>query len=186
MSYGRINEILWLIGIGYWIISWSGNKKTARRYNPGSRLLVLVATVCIWWILYNTDGWLQTRFLPNYNFIGPLSSILCAAGVGFAIWARYTLGRNWSANPSVKEGHELVVRGPYRLVRHPIYTGILLAMLGSPVVHDGRVRSLIFFACIAIGLHFKSRIEEGLMMQTFPDTYPEYRRRTKAIIPYIL
>jgi protein-S-isoprenylcysteine O-methyltransferase Ste14 len=186
MSYGRINEILWLIGIAYWIITWSGNKKTAQRYNPGNRLMALVATVFVWWILYHSDGWLDERIFPDNEFTGPLSSIICAAGIAFAIWARRTLGRNWSAIPSVKEGHELVIRGPYHLVRHPIYTGILLAMLGSPVLHEGRVRSLLFFAFIAIGLHFKSRVEEGLMMQTFPDSYPEYRRRTKAIIPYIL
>jgi protein-S-isoprenylcysteine O-methyltransferase Ste14 len=157
-----------------------------QRDNPGRRLLVLLVTVLVYWLLFHSTGLVDARDIPYSDWNGPLSSILCAAGIAIAIWARTILGRNWSANPTVKEDHELIVSGPYRYVRHPIYTGILLAQFGSMVVGDGRVRSTLFFAFIAIGLHFKSKVEENLMRQTFPDSYPEYRRRTKAIIPFIL
>jgi len=195
MNYGLIHRALWLLLVAYWIISAFGNKKTVQRYKPGQRLLAFVALVVVYWALfyYKNDSltqpihdWLMQRTIPDTDLIGPLSTALCAAGIAFAIWARHTLGRNWNANPGVKEGHELIVNGPYRFVRHPIYTGMLLALFGSLVVGDGRIRGLLFFAFIAIGLHFKSKIEEGLMMQTFPNSYPEYRRRTKAIIPFIL
>jgi protein-S-isoprenylcysteine O-methyltransferase len=186
MNYDKINRCLWLLGIAYWLITWFGNKKTAQRYHPGRRLAVFAVMLVLYWFLFTTGGWLKQRLLPDNDLMGLLSSVLCAAGVALAIWARYILGRNWSANPSVKEGHELIVRGPYRFVRHPIYTGILLALFGSVLVGDGRIRSVLFFAFIAIGLHFKSQIEEDLMIQTFPDAYPAYRRRTKAIIPFIL
>jgi len=187
MNYRQIHEGLWLILVAYWVITAFGNKKTVQRYKPGQRLLAFAAMVIVYWALFSdSNNWLMQRILPDSELIGPLSTVLCAAGVAFAIWARHTLGRNWNANPAIKEGHELIVNGPYRFVRHPIYTGMLLALFGSMVVGDARVRGLLFFAFIAIGLHFKSRIEEGLMMQTFPDTYPEYRRRTKAIIPFIL
>jgi protein-S-isoprenylcysteine O-methyltransferase Ste14 len=186
MDYGKINRYLWLLGVAYWLFTWFGNKKTAQHYNPGRRLAALVATVFVYWILYHSNSLVDVRILPYSDLMGPLSSILCAAGIAIAIWARTILGRNWSANPTIKEGHELITRGPYRFVRHPIYTGILLAMVGSPVVADGRLRSVLFFAFVAIGLHFKSKVEEGLMMQTFPNSYPEYCRRTKAIIPFIL
>jgi len=109
----------------------------------------------------------------------------CATGVGFAIWARRTLGRNWSGGPQIKDGHELVTAGPYRLVRHPIYTGILLAILGT-LIGSARVRELVILAVAVPGVCIKFSIEEKLMLRQFPQAYPEYKRRTKALIPFVL
>src|ERR1017187_7501034 len=102
-----------------------------------------------------------------------------ATGLAFAIWARHTLGRNWSGNPTVKEGHELVETGPYRLVRHPIYTGFLLAIAGTGI-GSGQVMQLFIFGTAFVLLWAKLRIEESLMLRQFPQTYPGYMKRTKA------
>jgi len=135
--------------------------------------------------LYKPHGWLRTRILPDSEVVKMLGTVFCASGIAFAIWARVTLGRNWSANPTIKEGHELITRGPYHFVRHPIYTGILLGLLGSLVLEGGEVRDALMYLFIVIGLRLKSRIEEKFMLQTFPGQYPHYCRRVKAIIPFV-
>jgi len=95
------------------------------------------------------------------------------------------LGSNWSADPSIKEGHELIERGPYRLVRHPIYSGFLLALAGTGL-GSGRVMHLYIVGISLMGMCLKLRIEESLMLRQFPQAYREYMRRTKALIPFVL
>jgi protein-S-isoprenylcysteine O-methyltransferase Ste14 len=175
----------WVIWLVYWIASSFGNKRAVYRTNRLWRfgaLLVVVGVVVLWW---NFPEFFDRRLLPR-TFAGALAgTVLCGLGVAFSIWARAVLGRNWSGNPTIKEGHELVQTGPYRLARHPIYTGILLAVLGSSLA-GGKVGHLILFLTIAIMLIFKLRIEESLMKQQFAERYDEYRKRTKALIPFIL
>ncbi|HVU38713.1 MAG TPA: isoprenylcysteine carboxylmethyltransferase family protein [Opitutales bacterium] len=186
MNYGNFHLVIWLIGIGYWIINWAGNKKTVQRDRTSGRWAFLALFIVGVSVFRHSRGWLQQRVVPDDAVVQILGVLACAAGVAIAIWARYILGRNWSAVPTIKEGHELITSGPYQWVRHPIYTGILLALFGTMVLGGGRVWQICAYGFMAIGLHFKSRVEEGFMMQTFPDSYPAYRQRTKAIIPYIL
>ena len=115
--------------------------------------------------------------------LGWFAATLTLLGVLFAIWARVHLGRNWSAGPAVKEKHELVVSGPYRFVRHPIYTGVLLAVLGAALTGS-------FFAIGILILSFAMvfrRIgkEEMIMLELFPSDYPAYQARTKRLIPFL-
>ncbi len=186
MNYGEIHFVLWMIFIAYWLVNWAGNKKTIQRADPSRRLAGFFVFIMLWVVLVRARGWPQIQIVPRNDAVQIAGVGCCAAGVALAIWARRILGTNWSANPAIKEGHELITSGPYRFVRHPIYTGILLALLGSLVLAGGRLGYLAFYALIVIGLHFKSKIEEGFMMKTFPQAYPEYRRRTKAIIPFML
>ena len=99
------------------------------------------------------------------------------------VWARQTLGTNWSQTVAAKEDHELVTRGPYRLVRHPMYAGGLLSCIASAVVAGGP----FVFAALILGPMFLWRVgaEDRLMTQQFPNEYPAYIRRTKALIPFI-
>ena len=114
-----------------------------------------------------------------------LVAIGCSlAGLATCLWARVTLGRNWSAIVVVKVDHELIQGGPYRHVRHPIYTGMLLMFLAN-VLLSGRVGGWIGLGLLALSFFVKLRKEEQFMLQTFPDSYPPYMKRVKRLIPYI-
>jgi protein-S-isoprenylcysteine O-methyltransferase Ste14 len=126
---------------------------------------------------------LTRRFLPQGDVFPVLGTVLLAAGLGFSVWARRHLGRNWSAHVVVKQGHELVRTGPYRWVRHPIYTGILLALLGM-VVAFGEWRGLLAMGFALLSFAVKSGQEERRMGEVFPE-YEQYRRETAALIPFI-
>ena len=116
--------------------------------------------------------------------MGLIGVVFCALGIGLAILARVYLGRNWGMPMSQKENPELVTTGPYGFVRHPIYAGMLLAMLGSAI------GSSVFWVLplILFGAYFihSARREETLMITQFPDQYPSYIKRTKMLLPFVL
>ena len=108
---------------------------------------------------------------------------LAAAGLAFTVWARVHLGRNWSGSVTLKEGHELILSGPYAWVRHPIYTGLLMALLGSAVA-CGELRAAIGLGVVAAAFVRKLRIEERFMRESFPQQYPRYCAQVPALIPF--
>ncbi len=107
------------------------------------------------------------------------------AGFAITIWARLALAGNWSATVTLKQDHELISRGPYRLVRHPIYSGLLLAAFGTALPRED-LRAVVALALILLAILRKAAIEEVKLSQHFGDAYRDYRRRTKALIPYLL
>lgn len=111
--------------------------------------------------------------------------ILCVAGLAFAIWARVVIGRNWSGAVTLKEDHQLVERGPYRLVRHPIYTGILSMCVATAIVL-GHLAGSIGVAIVFVSFWIKLIREEKVMLNRFPDKYAAYRQRVKRLIPFVL
>jgi protein-S-isoprenylcysteine O-methyltransferase Ste14 len=115
--------------------------------------------------------------------LGWIGAALTVGGIAFAIWARLHLGRNWSVRPAKKVDHELVTSGPYRQVRHPIYTGMIIAILGSALT--GSLFALIIFVIVGITFALRVGKEERFMLELFPDAYPAYRRRTKRLIPFV-
>ncbi len=186
MTGKLVLPILWLTWILYWWIS-ARDVKTTRWREPLKSQLLHRAPLLIGALLFAVPRWapraLKARFLPPGNLPWLLGTILVAAGLGFSVWARRHLGRNWSAEVVVKEGHALIRSGPYAHVRHPIYTGILLAFLGTAVsIGEWRALLAVPFALLAFVL--KSRLEEGRMRQTFPE-YELYQRETAALIPFI-
>ena len=185
MPYKWIIRAIWLAGVLYWILSATGNKATVYRTNPKWRIIALVA-LFLMFVLFGAFPryFYQYLYFPT-DAIRGAGVAVCAFGVGFAIWARRTLGTNWSGNPTIKEGHELIEAGPYRLVRHPIYTGILIGVLGTGI-GSARVFNLYVFGVSAVGFWIKLKVEETLMRRQFPQAYPEYMKRTKALIPFIL
>lgn len=121
-------------------------------------------------------------FTPSLS-LAWIGVALTALGIAVAIWARLYLGRNWSASPAVKEGHELVTTGPYAFVRHPIYSGITLATLGTALT--GSIFGIAFFIIVTTIFLFRVGTEERYMLELFPGTYPAYRARTKRLVPLI-
>lgn len=171
-----------------WLCGYVFTKRTVRAQPAGARLfhvailalgIVLMATH---WLSFD---WLYVRFIPDLYSTGVTGLALTVAGCAFAIWARITLGANWSGRATVKENHELITRGPYALTRHPIYTGLTTAILGSALA-GGELRCIIGLAVILFGFLTKMAQEERLMMQTFPEAYPRYRQQVKALIPGVL
>ena len=128
---------------------------------------------------------LDLRVIPHVDAIAWTGVVLCIAGLAFCIWARFTLGRNWSGVVTFKGGHELITRGPYAVVRHPIYTGLLVMILGTVIVL-GHVAGIIALPFVFVSLWIKLRYEEELMLQKFHDEYAAYQRRVKRLIPFIL
>jgi protein-S-isoprenylcysteine O-methyltransferase Ste14 len=114
-----------------------------------------------------------------------LGLLLTIAGLLFACWARVVLGRNWSGVVQLKQDHELIEAGPYHYVRHPIYSGLLLAFLGTALM-IGEWRALLAAAIIAISFWRKLRLEERWLGEYFGAAYADYMRRVKALVPGIL
>jgi protein-S-isoprenylcysteine O-methyltransferase Ste14 len=191
MSFASLFEGVWLLWLLYWGISAIGVKSAVRVESGVSRFLkywlpIIVAIV----LLLNEHDWLHgtvltERFVPAQLWIVWLGFALTVAGLAFTCWARAILGRNWSGVVQLKQDHELIVRGPYSLVRHPIYTGLLLAFLGTAMA-IGEWRALL--AAVIIGLSFwrKLRMEERWLCELFGEQYRDYMHRVKALVPWVL
>lgn len=184
MFYNYAIIVIWLVFLIYWLYKSKGTK-TTRYYHPtSSRTIMVIALIVAFLALYGTNT-LALQLIPHTIVPQIIGVVIAALGIGFAIWARYTLGANWNARPALKENHELVTNGPYALARHPIYTGIFLAFVGM-LIGDGSLRMLIIAILAIIGFAFRIPVEEKLMTDTFPAAYPEYKKRVKAVIPFVL
>jgi protein-S-isoprenylcysteine O-methyltransferase Ste14 len=178
---------LWIGFCIVWLCAALTAKRRLRRQSAGSRSLESGLLVAAYILLDGrlSIGILGLRVLPRTLDVQWLGLALTAVGFALAFWARYILGRNWSGVVSISENHELVSSGPYAYVRNPIYSGILLAILGT-AVGFGRLSGFIAFLLSAISFLHKSRIEEGFLMQEFGEKFNLYRQRVKALIPFVL
>ncbi len=176
----------WVGIIAVWIVAAFSVKRTRARQPFVHRVLYLALTVVTGVLLIRgsarTIPW-NRSLLPHTLGTGILADVLVAAGLLIAIWARLTLGGNWSARVTLKENHELIQRGPYRVVRHPIYSGILVMILGTAIL-VGQVSGFVALLLCCFGFCVKARQEEKLLTRHLPG-YAEYRSRTKALVPFI-
>ena len=171
-----------------WAVGWRIAKPTSHTAEGPGRLtpyLPVLIGLALLELHVVPASWIRDPLWPHSVAMDAAGLSITVVGAAFAIWARLTLGRNWSSLPQVKEQHELVVEGPYRIVRHPIYTGLILAVAGSGLA-QGKGIWLFMVVLIFASYWLKIRVEEHLMMETFPQEYPAYRRRVKALIPGIL
>jgi protein-S-isoprenylcysteine O-methyltransferase Ste14 len=122
---------------------------------------------------------------PRTFEIADLGAVICLLGLLCALWARITLAGNWSGDVTLKQEHELVEKGPYRFVRHPIYTGMLMMSLGSSISID-TLRGFVGVVIIGLSFWYKLGQEEQLMLTHFPTQYESYKARVKAIVPFIV
>jgi protein-S-isoprenylcysteine O-methyltransferase Ste14 len=180
-------EALWLSWGLYWWWSSRGVKRARRRESPASRAahLLPLAVAALLLAMPVVPGWLGERWLAPGAGAYAVGTLLVAAGLGLSVWARVLLGGNWSATVTLKEGHQIVRAGPYRLVRHPIYTGLLLGFAGTAVAR-GEWRGLLAVAIAAASLWRKLRLEERWLTEEFGAGYADYQRQTRALIPFIL
>ncbi|HEY2014621.1 MAG TPA: isoprenylcysteine carboxylmethyltransferase family protein [Bryobacteraceae bacterium] len=169
-----------------WLVGAFSNKKTLRRVSVGWPLILHVLVLALAFDLLFSDlfrrGFLRWEFVPDQDAVGWFGAVLTMAGIAFCIWARFYIGRNWSGTITLKQGHTMVRTGPYAFVRHPIYAGLLLAVLGTALV-SGEVRGLVAFALLVVEWKRKSLIEERLMIEQFGAAYLRYRGEVKGLIP---
>jgi len=185
MSTGIFILACWVALGVYWNIRARGVKPAAESQKFSDRL----ARVPVWlgFLLFVAAwaypfGMVATR---RTVFSNSLAMAICALGLFVAIWSRKMLGAEWSRDVELKEGHKLVESGPYRLMRHPIYTGHLLMGLGTAIA-SGLLIAFVGLALLAAGFWIKLNQEERLLVRNFPDEYPGYKTRVKALIPYVL
>jgi protein-S-isoprenylcysteine O-methyltransferase Ste14 len=181
-----IIPVLWSGWLLYWMAA-ARHVKPVRWQEPvASRTLHRVPLVLAGALLI--PGWLGSfmtvHVLPQGPFLPAVGAILVVAGLGFATWARRHLGGNWSGVVTLKDDHSLIQTGPYRYVRHPIYTGLLLAFLGTAVA-IGEWRGFLAVALALLGFWRKIHVEELAMRETFAE-YERYRQTTAALIPFVI
>lgn len=178
---------IWVTWESYWIATAWGTKRATAKEPLASRVPVVIGialSACLLLAPFWFGGFIDRSFTDQGNLAYFAGLLLTLCGVGFAFWARFTLGKNWSGRVTIKEDHELVTAGPYRLVRHPIYTGALLAFSGTALAM-GRVGGLVAIGIMLAIFLRKIRLEEKMLDGHFGGRYAEYRRRTKALIPFI-
>ena len=185
VNSAQIIQALWLIFAAYWLISALKRKKTKTRESIAQRMRYVLPLVVGCFLLFRSDahyGWLTTRFVPDTLAMQWAGVFVTAAGVAIACWARYHLGANWSGTVTLKENHELIRTGPYRNIRHPIYTGILLALLGTAIAL-GEVRGLLAVAIAWSSFYIKARREESFLTQEFGASFTEHQSQTGMFLP---
>lgn len=179
-------NLCWLVFGLYWLVSAFKRKATKKRETYLQRFGYTLPLLVGFYFLFRPEAhfyqWLGVRFMP----LGPdwqwLGVGITACGVAIAIWARWHLGSNWSGVVTLKEGHELIRTGPYRTIRHPIYTGILLALLGTAVTL-GEVRGLLAVAIGWLSFYIKARREESFLTEEFGTAFAEHQRHTGMFLP---
>ncbi len=180
-------SVLWIAWACYFWVTSFDVKTTTRQENLSSRLLHIMPLIIGGALLGINYHWLSAlylRFLPGTAWPFWIGAVLALTGTLLALWARHSLGGNWSGTVTIKAGHELVITGPYAIVRHPIYTGLLLAFAGLAIA-EGEWRGVLGVAIVTAGLQYKMSLEERWMREQFGHVYEDYCRRVPGLIPFL-
>lgn len=170
----------WVAFWTYWLVAAFSMKRGRLAW---SRELRIRAVIVVLAILLSRLGAFRNHELNSDPWRAGVGLVLFAVGLGFAIWARVNMARNWGTPMSQKDHPELVTSGPYRLVRHPIYSGVVVAGVGTAVALSWAW--LIAVALAGIYFVYSAIVEERYLTEQFPDTYPAYGRSTKMFVPFI-
>lgn len=185
--YEAFFPVVWIAFLIYWQIKAINTKSTQRLEPASSRILrVLIFLVAI--VLLSTTRiplrWLYRPLWQQGLWPFWVGAVITIGGLLFAVWAREHLGRNWSRSVTIKQDHELITTGPYSVLRHPIYTGILVGFFGTAIAIS-EVRGFVTLALIFVVFWVKLSMEEKWMHSQFGETYAAYVQRTAALVPYL-
>jgi protein-S-isoprenylcysteine O-methyltransferase Ste14 len=178
---GQFIFLCWGIFIIYWIVASFGVKRTVEKQAGWWHIQILLIVVAIAFFMTKPDAILWSYTLT----IGVSADIITLIGLIIILWARTVLGGNWSTTAVLKENTELIQRGPYHYVRHPIYSGLMLMALGVAIFY-GHAIGFIAFAFSFVASWLRARQEEKLLTRHFPEEYPKYKARVKAFIPFVI
>jgi len=182
--------LIWAVfWVCWFILAWMTRSPVKRQQSQWSRMLnILIVIVWCFWVLYSggfAPGFLIQREIPEGLAIGLTGTIITLLGLGFAVWARVHLGKYWSGLPAIRVDHKLIRTGPYSLVRHPIYTGILFAIVGTAIIFGEPLGLIVFFLILVIYL-WKIRVEEKYLQDEFGEDYARYKKEIPALIPLLI
>ena len=179
---GIVIGVGWLVFWIYWLAASVGVKTGRTRWGrfAGPRVAILLIVL----LLLRLKVLKGHRAVTSDPWLQGIGLIIFVLGLALAVWARIYIGRNWGMPMSEKAEPELVTTGPYRVIRHPIYSGIILAMVGTTVA----VSPYWLIAVVLLGAYFiySAVMEERYLTGQFPDAYPRYQQSTKMLIPFVL
>lgn len=181
----RLSSKIWFIWCILWLLMAAWSKPSKRREFPWQRLEHVIPMVAGFLLIYNhifAWSFLSNRIIPPNDTVTIAGLSLTLGGLVFAVWARIALGANWSGTVTIKSGHNLIRRGPYRWIRHPIYTGLLASFVGT-ILLQGEVRSLLGFVFVFLALHRKAKREESFLAQEFGREFAEHAKHTGMFLP---
>lgn len=175
----------WAVVAAVWIAGaiYGAVKGPAVRSRGRGSIPWILAAAALWFVVFRHGGrGFNERFAVHTVGLQAAGIAVVAAASAFTVWARVVLGTMWSWAPATKEGHQLRTTGPYRITRHPIYTG-LIAMLAGTALAEGSLTWAVVVVAVVVGLYGKTREEERLMANQFPGEYPAYRRQVPQLVP---
>ncbi len=185
---GQFILLCWAIFLTFWLVTALFVKKTAEK-RPAIGKDILLGIIVLIVVLLIIRGFfphlLGTRLWPYSEASGVIADVIVGIGLLLLLWSRVTLGRNWSAGLVLKEDQELIQNGPYAFIRHPIYTGLFLMIFGEAFWY-ATLSWFALFIAVLVGMWVKAQREEELLTKHFPTAYPAYKKRTKALIPFVL
>jgi protein-S-isoprenylcysteine O-methyltransferase Ste14 len=184
-TFRLLVELPWIIFVIYWIVGAIKTRATRESESAASRIAILLIEIAGYGLIFSgaTEiGFLGNRFMPRTWASAILGVVLTWSGIGLAIWARYHLAEYWSARITIKEDHQLIRTGPYTHLRHPIYSGLVLATIGSALVID-KWRCVVGVCLVLIGYCCKAMKEETMLSRQFGDAFREHQKHTDFLIP---
>jgi len=189
-TFPLIAAAAWCVLVVVWLFGYATRARKGRTARARSHLTLQIPAACMlivcFALMLNAHGYnLRLQVTPETELFGLIGDALVLAGAGFAIWARIVLGHNWSGLVMmVRDGHQLVQTGPYAIVRHPIYTGMFFAILGTTLT-IGTLATWLAVAAGLAGILIRVDVEERLMATEFGDAHAAYRARASKLIPFV-
>jgi len=181
----QISSKIWFVWAIVWLLMAAWSKPSKRREFPWQRLEHVIPLMIGFLLIYNHRfawNFLADRIVPQNSIVAITGLLLTAGGLVFAVWARIVLGANWSGTVTIKSGHNLIRRGPYRWIRHPIYTGLLISLVGTLTL-QGEVRAFLGFAFALFALYRKAKREEQFLSDEFGEGFAEHTKQTGMFLP---
>lgn len=175
----------WVVFLAFWAVTAFTTKRTVQTQGPAAQLVHSIPVFAGCWLLLKGSSYghpLGDRVLPHNALVVGVGLAVTLLGLSLALWARATLGRNWSGRVTFKEDHELIRHGPYRYVRHPIYSAILMMLLGSAIA-IGTLAAFVGLPLVVLGIWLKLSQEEALLTEHFQAEYVSYKSKVSALIP---
>lgn len=183
-------HLAWIVFLIVWIIGALQTKKTDKQELLLKRLLgywfpLIIAGLLLGPTEWFMGMWIRENFVEHTDLVGIIGASIAWLGTLLACWSRFLLGKNWSVSVQLKKDHELITKGPYKIIRHPIYTAILLLFLGNVII-VGDYRGILAIIIVFISLWRKLKLEEQWLTEYFGEDYLNYKTKSKALLPYVL